>query len=119
MVVHAAASGDDAHTVYTPSTGQRTATVTAPAGVILDGVYGAAAGDRTFVVTGSRQHGAGQGAGAGTLWYLLHVPPDRSDPARSLACAGHTRFGIFNGSAFTPLPLPSELAQAQPSDIAW
>ena len=66
-------------------TGQPIATVKAPAGVFLNAVYGTAADDRTFVVTGQRLHGAG----AGTVWYLLRIAPGSATPAR-----------------LTPLPVP-------------
>lgn len=91
-------------------TGQQVAMVNAPAGVFLEGVYGAAAADRTFVVTGLRLHSAAEGHGAvqghgaaeghgavqghgtdagTTVWYLLRIAPGSSTPAR-----------------LTPLPLP-------------
>jgi hypothetical protein len=66
-------------------TGQTIATVGAPAGVFLEAVYGTAADDRTFIVTGQRQHGAD----AGTVWYLLRIAPGSATPAR-----------------LTPLPIP-------------
>ena len=66
-------------------TGKAIATVKAPAGVALEAVYGAAADDRTFIVTGDRLHGAD----AGTAWYLLRIAPGSSAPAR-----------------LTPLPVP-------------
>ncbi len=66
-------------------TGQTIATVRAPAGVFLEAVYGTAADDRTFVVTGQRLHGAD----AGTVWYLLRIAPGSAAPAR-----------------LTPLPIP-------------
>jgi hypothetical protein len=67
-------------------TGQKIATVKAPAGVFLEEVYGAAADDRTFVVTGHRLHGTDAGA---TVWYRLRIAPGSSTPAR-----------------LTPLPMP-------------
>jgi hypothetical protein len=67
-------------------TGQTIATVGAPAGVSLEAVYGMAADDRTFVVTGQRLHGAD----AGTVWYLLRIAPGSAAPAR-----------------LTPLPIPA------------
>jgi hypothetical protein len=66
-------------------TGQAIATVGAPAGVFLEAVYGAAADDRTFIVTGQRPHGAD----AGTVWYLLRIDPGSGVRAR-----------------LTPLPIP-------------
>ncbi|HEY1820805.1 MAG TPA: hypothetical protein VGG83_12830 [Trebonia sp.] len=66
-------------------TGQTIATVGAPAGVSLEAVYGAAADDRTFIVTGDRS----RGANAGTVWYLLRIAPGSAKPAR-----------------LTPLPVP-------------
>jgi hypothetical protein len=63
-------------------TGKTIATVGAPAGVSLTAVYGAAADDRTFIVTGDRN-------GAGTVWYLLRIAPGSNEPAR-----------------LTPLPVP-------------
>ena len=66
-------------------TGQTIATVGAPAGVFLEAVYGTAADDRTFIVTGQRLHGAD----AGTVWYLLRIAPGSATPAR-----------------LTPLPIP-------------
>jgi hypothetical protein len=66
-------------------TGQTIATVGVPAGVFLESVYGTAADDRTFIVTGQRQHGAD----AGTVWYLLRIAPGSATPAR-----------------LTPLPIP-------------
>ena len=65
-------------------TGKTIATVGAPAGVSLTAVYGAAADDRTFIVTGDRT-----GANAGTVWYLLRITPGSNEPAR-----------------LTPLPVP-------------
>jgi hypothetical protein len=65
-------------------TGKAVATVGAPAGVSLEAVYGAAADDRTFIVTGDRR-----GADAGTVWYLLRTAPGSAKPAR-----------------LTPLPVP-------------
>ena len=65
-------------------TGKTIATVGAPAGVFLTAVYGAAADDRTFIVTGVRP-----GAGAGTVWYLLRIAPGSNEAAR-----------------LTPLPVP-------------
>jgi WD40 repeat protein len=64
-------------------TGQAIATVKAPDQVVLGAVYGGAADDRTFVVTGTR-HGSGA-----TAWYLLRIAPGSAAPAR-----------------LTPLPLP-------------
>jgi hypothetical protein len=58
-------------------TGKTIATVGAPAGVFLTAVYGAAADDRTFIVTGYRR-----GADAGTVWYLLRIAPGSTKPAR-------------------------------------
>ena len=66
-------------------TGQTIATVRAPAGVFLEAVYGTAADDNTFVVTGQRL----RGADAGTVWYLLRIAPGSAAPAR-----------------LTPLPIP-------------
>ena len=66
-------------------TGQVVTTVKAPDGVSLDAAYGAAADDRTFVVTGDRLHGPD----AGTAWFLLRIAPGSSTPAR-----------------LTPLPVP-------------
>jgi hypothetical protein len=103
-------------------TGQRIATVNAPAGVFLEEVFGAAADDRTFVVTGHRLHGAveghsaikgpsageghsaGEGPSAGeghsadagtTVWYLLRIAPGSGTPAR-----------------LTPLPMPARQSYA-------
>jgi hypothetical protein len=66
-------------------TGHTIATVGAPAGVSLSAVYGTAADDRTFIVTGGRR----SGASAGTVWYLLRIAPGSAQPAR-----------------LTPLPIP-------------
>lgn len=66
-------------------TGQRVATVKAAAGVRFSGVYGVAADDRTFIVTGDKA----SGPGAGTVWYLLRIAPGSSIPVR-----------------LTPLPVP-------------
>ena len=66
-------------------TGRTVATVGAPAGVSLQAVYGVAADDKTFVVTGNRLHGAS----GGTVWYLLRIAPGSATPAR-----------------LTPLPIP-------------
>jgi hypothetical protein len=66
-------------------TGHTIATVGAPAGVFLSAVYGTAADDRTFIVTGDRR----SGASAGTVWYLLRIAPGSAQPAR-----------------LTPLPIP-------------
>jgi hypothetical protein len=64
-------------------TGRTIATVGAPAGVSLQAVYGTAADDRTFIVTGDRR------PAAGTAWYLLRIAPGSATPAR-----------------LTPLPIP-------------
>jgi hypothetical protein len=61
-------------------TGKTIATVGAPADVFLEAVYGAAADDRTFIVTGYRH-----GADAGTVWYLLRIAPGSAKPARLTA----------------------------------
>jgi hypothetical protein len=66
-------------------TGHTIATVGAPAGVSRSAVYGTAADDRTFIVTGDRR----SGASAGTVWYLLRIAPGSAQPAR-----------------LTPLPIP-------------
>jgi hypothetical protein len=57
-------------------TGKLVTTVMPPSGVFLDSVFGEAADDRTFVVTGERHD---DGA---TQWYLLRVTPGASVPAR-------------------------------------
>jgi hypothetical protein len=66
-------------------TGTTITTVKEPAGVYLQGVYGAAADDRTFIATGARL----PGHGSGTAWYLLRIAPGSGTPAR-----------------LTPLPIP-------------
>jgi hypothetical protein len=66
-------------------TGRVIATVKSPAGVHLDAVYGTAADDRTFIVTGNLV----RGVYAGPEWYLLRIAGDSSVPAR-----------------LTPLPVP-------------
>lgn len=66
-------------------TGQQVATVAAPDGVTLGGVYGTAADDRTFIVTGDRR----SGAQAVTAWYLLLIAP-------------HAKARV----TLTPLPIP-------------
>jgi hypothetical protein len=75
-------------------TGQRIATVAAPAGVTLGGVYGAADEDRTFIVAGDRL----SGAKAATAWYLLLIAPQAKTRAR-----------------LTPLPIP---VSQRPAGIA-
>ena len=59
------------------ATGRVGAVIKAPQNVNLQGVYGAAANDRTFIVTGYRH-----GADAGTVWYLLRIAPGSAKPAR-------------------------------------
>lgn len=66
-------------------TGQRIATVAAPDGVTLAGVYGTADDDRTFIVTGDRL----SDAKAATVWYVLLIAPQATTRAR-----------------LTPLPIP-------------
>jgi hypothetical protein len=68
------------------TTGRVIATVKAPAGVTLTGVYGTAGSDSEFVVTAGRVLDA---IGAETTWYLLTISQDGS---------GHARL--------TPLPVP-------------
>jgi len=65
------------------STGQQVAMVNAPAGIFLEEVYGAAADDRTFVVTGLRLYGTDAEA---TVWYLLRIAPGSSQTGRYTAC---------------------------------
>ena len=72
-------------------TGATVATVMSPAGVFLTDVYGTAADDRTFVVTGDRA----RGASTGTQWYLLRIAPGSRTPA-----------------VLTPLPVPVRQAPA-------
>lgn len=59
-------------------TGQTIATVNAPAGVYLDYVFGAAANDREFIVTGETLPGPVVVA----RWYLLRITPDGSTHAQ-------------------------------------
>jgi hypothetical protein len=66
-------------------TGKRSATIMAPDGVYLQGVYGAADDDATFIVTGDRQ----RGVAASAVWYLLRIAPGGGARAR-----------------LTPLPIP-------------
>lgn len=66
-------------------TGQTIATVKAPVNIFFDYVYGAAADDRSFIVTGANLHGPD----VQTHWYLLRITPDGSTHAR-----------------LTPLPIP-------------
>jgi len=80
--------------VTSTSTGKAIATVKAPAGVAPGAVYGAAADNRTFVVTGERGHGPD----ARTAWYLLRVSPGSADPA-----------------PLTPLPVP---VRPRPAGVA-
>ena len=122
-----------------------------------EAVYGMAADDGTFVVTGQRLHGAG----AGTVWYLLRIAPGSTAPARLLArhphrrgggayegldigsscdsqaepvngaylgwsnldgsevigsqvCGGRSRFGIFRGGTFPPVPAPPNSLSVSP-----
>jgi hypothetical protein len=79
-------------------TGQAIATVKAPPGVFFTEVYGAAADDRTFVVTGDRSLG---GADAGTVWYLLRIAPGSGTPARLSALPVPVRQGPA-GVALSP-----------------
>ena len=53
-------------------------TVQSPSGVLLTAVYGGAADDRTFIVTGNGSNGAN----AGTQWYLLRITPGSKTAAR-------------------------------------
>ena len=59
-------------------TGALLSTVTSPRGVVLQAVYGTAADDRTFIVTGYRP----RGADAGTQWYLLRITSGSKTTAR-------------------------------------
>jgi hypothetical protein len=72
-------------------TGAQVSTVMSPSGVFLESVFGTAADDRTFIVTGDRP----RGAGAGTQWYLLRITPGGRTPAR-----------------LAPLPIPVRQAPA-------
>jgi hypothetical protein len=65
-------------------TGAQVAMFGSPNGVYLNAVYGTAADDREFIVTGDRVHGNG-----GAVWYLLRITPGGKAPAR-----------------MTPLPIP-------------
>jgi hypothetical protein len=60
------------------TTGKTVETVTAPADVSFGAVYGTAADDRTFVVTGDRLHGLD----AGRAWLLLRITPGTDHPVR-------------------------------------
>jgi hypothetical protein len=73
------------------ATGARIAEVMSPSGVSLESVFGGAADDRTFIVTGDRPHGVT----AGTQWYQLRLTPGGKTPAR-----------------LTPLPVPVRQAPA-------
>jgi hypothetical protein len=75
-------------------TGKEIATVKAPAGVYLNAVYGTAADDRTFIVTGN----VVRGVYGGPEWYLLRIAPGSSVPAR-----------------LTPLPVP---VRQKPAGVA-
>ena len=54
------------------ATGKPGPVIKAPENVNLDGVYGAAANDRTFIVAGNYVHAPDNA----TLWYLLRIAPD-------------------------------------------
>jgi hypothetical protein len=75
-------------------TGARLSTVTSPSGVSLESVFGTAADDRTFVVTGDRP----VGASAGVQWYLLRISPGSRTTAR-----------------LVPLPIP---VRQEPAGVA-
>jgi hypothetical protein len=76
------------------ATGAQVAAIMSPSGVSLESVFGGAADDRTFIVTGDRAHGAS----AGTQWYQLRITPGSQTPAR-----------------LTPLPIP---VRQVPSGVA-
>jgi hypothetical protein len=64
------------------ATGKQVAEVAEPRGVYLEGIYGAAADDRTFIVMGDRLRGPDEGT---AVWYLLRIDPGGRTPARLTA----------------------------------
>lgn len=60
------------------ATGKQVGWVTSPSGVALESVFGQAADDRTFVVTGTRV----PDGSAGTQWYVLRIAPGSGNVAR-------------------------------------
>ena len=81
--------------VGSTATGKLVGGVSEPRGVYLEGIYGAAADDRTFIAMGDRVHGPDAGTAA---WYLLRIAPGARTPAR-----------------LTPLPIP---VRQDPAGIA-
>jgi hypothetical protein len=77
------------------ATGKQVAEVAEPHGVYLEGIYGAAADDRTFIAVGDRLRGHDAGT---PVWYLLRIDPGGRTPAR-----------------LTPLPIP---VRQNPAGIA-
>jgi hypothetical protein len=61
------------------ATGKQVGEVVEPHDVFLEGIYGAAADDRTFIAMGDRLGGAGGGT---AVWYLLRIDPGGKTPAR-------------------------------------
>jgi len=61
------------------ATGKQVGEVAEPHGVYLEGIYGAAADDRTFIAMGDRLGGPDGGA---AVWYLLRIDPGGRTPAR-------------------------------------
>ena len=61
------------------ASGQQVADVAEPHGVYLEGIYGAAADDRTFIAMGDRLGGPDRGS---AVWYLLRVDPGGAAAAR-------------------------------------
>jgi len=77
------------------ATSKQVGEVGAPRGVSLEGIYGAAADDRTFIAVGNRLQDLGEDT---AVWYLLRIDPGGRTPAR-----------------LTPLPIP---VQQNPAGIA-
>ena len=61
------------------ATGQQVGEVAEPHGVFLEGIYGAAADDRTFIAVGDRLGGPDAGA---AVWYLVRIDPGGKTPVR-------------------------------------
>jgi hypothetical protein len=62
------------------ATGEQVGEVAEPHGVYLEGIYGAAADDSTFIAMGDRL--GGPDAGTIPVWYLLRIDPGGRTPAR-------------------------------------
>jgi hypothetical protein len=81
------------------ATGAQLAGITSPSGVYLNAVYGGAADDREFVVTGDRV------PSGGAVWYLLRITPGSRTPAQMPAgCRAHRAARSTSKPRARPIP---------------